>query len=237
MKALALLPLIVLLAACQQTNPAGAPELQLNLPSPQQGGVALHPLLEGNPQHDPHAAFEQQAAAYSKEQQPAPAVSIAPSPSPTIQLEPAPAAAPALTPAPATVPALTPAPPAPQFLEQPSSDANSGTMDYKVKITNGTPSRLFLEAQDAQGSIYPCGFMQKGQSFTTPMSKAAPIQGPILVVVRDPDQPGAPELRRYRIAPPRSSYANGTVEITIIPKGRYEAAVNGQLYYRSEAEE
>ena len=125
----------------------------------------------------------------------------------------------------------------PQVIEQPTTDSNLGVMDYKVKITNGTPSRIFIEAQDAAGNIYPCGAMAKGQSQTTAMTQSAPAKGPILIVVRDPDQPGAPELRRYRVATPTTSYANRTLHITIIPKGRYSAAVDDEVYYLSASED
>lgn len=105
-------------------------------------------------------------------------------------------------------------------------------MDYTVRITNGTPGRLFIEAQDAAGTIYPCGFMHQNRSYSTPMVQSVPIHGPITVVVRDPDQPGAPEIRRYRVNPP-ADYAGKTIDITIIPGGMYQASVDGQIYYRT----
>jgi len=113
-----------------------------------------------------------------------------------------------------------------------NAPARGGLMDYTVRITNGTPGRLFIEAQDAAGTIYPCGFMHQNRSYSTPMVQSAPIHGPITVVVRDPDQPGAPEIRRYRVDPP-TDYAGKTIDITIIPGGMYQASVDGQIYYRT----
>lgn len=115
--------------------------------------------------------------------------------------------------------------------------AQAELMDYTVKITNGTPNRLFIEAQDAAGTIYPCGFMHKDRSYSTPMVQAEPIHGPITVVVRDPDQPDAPELRRYKVNPPPFNYAGRTVSIKILPGGYYQAMVDGVVYYISPAPE
>lgn len=112
-----------------------------------------------------------------------------------------------------------------------------GNMNYKVRITNDTPGRIFVEAQDAAGTIYPCGFMENGRTFTTPMENAAPIKGPITVVVRDPDQPGAPEIRRYKVDPPATDYNGKAVEVNILKGGRYMAGVNGQVYYSTPAPE
>ncbi len=116
------------------------------------------------------------------------------------------------------------------LMEQPSYDENSGPMDYTVKINNTTGSRLFIEAQDAKGTIYPCGFTQPKQAFTVPVKQGAPIASPILVVLRDPDQPGAPEIRRYRIKTPTASYHDKTVQISILSGGRYTADIDGEVY-------
>ncbi len=154
-----------------------------------------------------------------------------------------PAASPTVAPvvSPSVIPTASPAAPSLEpvasNITQPTQNQNVGAMNYKVKITNGTTNRLFIEAQDANGTIYPCGFMQAGQSFTTPMEQAQAVAGPVLVVVRDPDQPGAPELRRYRISTPTASYNNKTLHFTVIPKGRYEAAIDDQAYYISELED
>ncbi len=125
------------------------------------------------------------------------------------------------------------APAAPQQPTQPSYNQNSGSMDYTVKITNTTGSRLFIEAQDAKGTIYPCGHTQPRQSHQKSFKNKAPIASPILVVVRDPDQPNAPELRRYRISAPNLSYDGRTVQISIISGGLYSAAVDGTVYAKN----
>ncbi len=124
--------------------------------------------------------------------------------------------------------------PAQQFMAQPSYDQNSGPMDYTVKITNTTGSRLFIEAQDANGTIFPCGFTQPRQAFTIPFEQSAPIASPILVVLRDPDQNDAPELRRYRIKTPTASYADKTLQISIISGGRYTADIDGEVYHAND---
>ncbi len=105
-----------------------------------------------------------------------------------------------------------------------------GPVDYTLRITNATPGRIFVEAQDAAGEIYPCGFMTGSQSISSVKKQVNPIQGPITVVVRDPDKPDAPELRRYKVDPP-TGYAGKTVEITIISGGLYQVSVDGQVRY------
>ncbi len=107
-------------------------------------------------------------------------------------------------------------------------------MNYSVRITNSTNGKIFVEAQDAAGTIYPCGFMDGGRSATTPMEQADPIVGPITIVVRDPDKEGAPEIRRFKVNPPQS-YANQTVGISIIAGGKYHASVDGNVYASGEA--
>ncbi len=108
-------------------------------------------------------------------------------------------------------------------------------MDYTVKIHNNTGSRLFIEAQDAKGMIYPCGFTQPKQAFQKSFRSTRPIASPILVVIRDPDQSGAPELRRYRVAAPNVDYNGRTVKISILSGGRYTADVDGQVYVSNSA--
>ncbi len=108
--------------------------------------------------------------------------------------------------------------------------AMNGPIDYTLRITNATPGRVFVEAQDAAGEIYPCGFMTGSQSISSEKKQVAPIKGPITVVVRDPDKPDAPELRRYKVDPP-TGYAGKTVEITIISGGLYQVSVDGQVRY------
>ncbi len=105
-----------------------------------------------------------------------------------------------------------------------------GPVDYTLRITNATSGRIFVEAQDAAGEIYPCGFMTGSQSISSEKKQANPIKGPITVVVRDPDKPDAPELRRYKVDPP-TDYAGKTVEITIISGGFYQVSVDGKVRY------
>ncbi len=107
-------------------------------------------------------------------------------------------------------------------------------MNYSVQITNSTPGKIFVEAQDAAGMIYPCGFMDGGRSCTTPLEQADPIVGPITIVVRDPDKDGAPEIRRFKVNPP-AYYAGKTVGISIIAGGKYHASVDGNVYASGEA--
>ncbi len=114
---------------------------------------------------------------------------------------------------------------------QPTDNTPTGALvDYTLRITNATPGRVFIEAQDAAGEIYPCGFMTGSQSISSVKTQVAPIKGPITVVVRDPDKPEAPEIRRYKVTPP-TGYAGKTVEITIISGGMYQVSVDGQVRY------
>ncbi len=229
------------------------------------GYVKVQPTPAKTYANNPDAAFDQQVAAYSAEQTSSPQVTTAiPSPAPSYT---SPTTTPALnvadivspivtnpvTTAIATSVASEPTPPAipaaqptvatptmaaaPALAPQPALNQNAGVMDYSVKVTNGTPNRLFIEAQDANGTIYPCGFMQPGQSETTKLEQVQAMNGPVLVVVRDPDQPGAPELRRYRIPTPNQSYSGKTVEFKVIPKGSYSGSVDGQPYVQSGGDE
>lgn len=109
---------------------------------------------------------------------------------------------------------------------------NNAPISYKVRVTNNTPGRLFVEAQDAAGTIFPCGFMSPAQSITTPMDQAAPIKSPVTIVVRDPDKPDAPEIRRYKVDAP-ADYANKTFGVSIIPGGIYQTSLDGMVYYTS----
>ncbi len=119
------------------------------------------------------------------------------------------------------------------WLHQPSVDENQGAMDYTVEIVNTTRSRLFIEATDAAGNIIPCGFAPPKKRFSINFKDAMPMQSPILVVLRDPDQDDAPELRRYRIATPTSSYNGKTLKINVISGGRYQALVDDEVYYEN----
>lgn len=117
----------------------------------------------------------------------------------------------------------TPAAPAP---------AVGGSANYAVQMINGTSGRLFVEVFDDSDNVFPIGYMFAGANLSTPPSEARPIQGQLTVVVRDPDKPNAPELRRYKVDPP-ANYGNKTIGITILPGGRYRASLDGQVYYTS----
>ena len=108
-----------------------------------------------------------------------------------------------------------------------SSAADAG---YAVQVINGTNGRLFVEAQDDSGNIFPFGFMYAGQRIASRPQDPRPISGQLTIIVRDPDQPGAPELRRYRVQP-AENYMGRTLGVTILPGGRYRAAVDGKVYY------
>ncbi|MBQ9835195.1 MAG: hypothetical protein IJO34_02615 [Akkermansia sp.] len=194
-------------------------------------------------QNDTDAAFDQQAAEYAGGAQMVPATASQPVAAPAT-----PVAMPATPGAPvvgnfasfqnaasSAVASVFPGAGAAPAASAPA--AQPQLMDYTVRIINGTPNRLFIEAQDATGTIYPCGFMHKDRSYSTPMVQAEPIHGPITVVVRDPDQPDAPELRRYKVNPPPFNYAGRTVTIKILPGGYYQAMVDGIVYYISPAPE
>lgn len=101
---------------------------------------------------------------------------------------------------------------------------------YAVQIVNGTSGRLFVEAQDDSGNIFPFGFMYAGQRIASRPQDPRPISGQLTVIIRDPDQPGAPELRRYKVQP-AENYMGHTLGVTILPGGRYRAAVDGKVYY------
>lgn len=127
--------------------------------------------------------------------------------------------------------AIQPGEPAEQREKTPAPRTPADGAGYALQITNGTPGRLFIEAQDDAGNIFPFGFMYANQSLSTQPQDPKPIEGQITIVIRDPDKPGAPEVRRYQVAPP-AEYMGKTVGVTILP-GRYRAALNGKVYYSS----
>lgn len=174
----------------------------------------------------------------------------------TASTTPAPAVPATVTPG-VTSSAAVPAPAAPTYNVQPAAPAAptvitqpqasitpqpvqsaipGGPIDYSVKIINTTTGRLFVEAQDAAGEIYPVGFLTSGTSSTINKTQAAPIKGPITVVIRDPDKPDTPEIRRYKVELPTESYANKTLGISIVPGGIYHASLDGRVYYTSPGE-
>lgn len=122
-------------------------------------------------------------------------------------------------------------PTAPQGPVQPQPVTGS-TANYAVQMINGTTGRLFVEVFDDSDNVFPVGYMFAGANLSTPPSEARPIHGQLTVVIRDPDKPDAPELRRYKVAPP-ANYAGKTIGITILPGGRYRASLDGNVYYAS----
>ena len=245
------------LVSCQQTLPEFKPQPE----QPAAKLKQTNKLAQlRNVSDDPDAAFEQQAAEYARAKtrpaapQPADDVYQPPvmDPTPGAQNtaipqrahvnipEPQPVQA-APSPQPAPEPDVLPAP-APQPVQhlQPSAQvpvsANQPVagqpIDYTVSISNKTQGQLFVEAQDAAGTIYPCGPMAPNKTWNTPMTKADPIKWPITVVVRDPDQPGAPEIRRYKVNTP-VDYANRNLNVSIIPGGQYQVNLDGQPVYVS----
>ena len=254
---LALLALFALVS-CQQSVPEfdsqAAARARLKethklgqyLALPGQAAVATKDL-------DPDSAFELQAAQYARNRQGGvpggdagfqpPALDPTPgagnsTPRPQVDIPDPDESSPGPEPAHITQPAPPvqlppPAQPTPTVSLPPAHP--QGQLDYTVSISNKTSGQLFIEAQDSAGTIYPCGPMTPNKTWNTPMTKADPIKWPIVVVVRDPDQPGAPEIRRYRVNTP-VDYSNRTLNISIVPGGKYEVRLDGQLFYVSPVE-
>lgn len=195
---------------------------------------------------DTDAAFEQQVAAYT--QGTAAPVGVPAVVTPAVPQAPmvptTPVAgsdslqAPTAAVAPVVVPVAAPAPAAAPMVTTPGMSVGTpdlavgGNINYNVNFVNNTPGRLFIEAQDAKGEIYPCGFISPMQSINAPMQNVAPIKGPITVVVRDPDKPDTPEIRRYKVDPP-AQYAGRTIGIAVIPGGIYQTSLDGVVVYTS----
>lgn len=241
------LAVIALLASCSQEAPLPAlpttPTTAAHHAAPAPRYVALPGQAAVAVNSDVDAAFDQQVAAYAG-QGTAPVVATPAVPSVDITSP----AVPTVTTPDVTATVANAASAVGNALNGAMADATAaatqtvapvaditaptgGSMNYKVRITNDTPGRIFVEAQDGAGTIYPCGFMENGRTFTTPLENAAPIKGPITVVVRDPDQPGAPEIRRYKVDPPAGNYNGKAIGINILKGGRYMASVDGQVYY------
>lgn len=237
--------------SCVQPYPvptvASTPQANVVPAAPARSGqyIALPGQAVQSVTTDTDAAFEQQVAAYTQGTAapvgvPATVTPVVPQP-PVAPVVSAPVAADpmqAVTAPVATVPAVTapsvvaPVVSTPGMAVGTPSPAAGGNIDYAVKFTNNTPGRLFIEAQDAKGEIYPCGFISPMQSINSPMQNVPPIKGPITVVVRDPDKPDTPEIRRYKVDPP-AQYAGKTVGIAIIPGGIYQTSLDGVVCYTS----
>ena len=195
---------------------------------------------------DTDAAFEQQVAAYTQGTAapvgvPAvvslavpqtPMVSAAPFTTPDPMQAPVAAVPAVVQPVAAPTPVTTPMVTTPGMSVGTPDPAVGGNISYNVNFVNNTPGRLFIEAQDAKGEIYPCGFISPMQSIKAPMQNVAPIKGPITVVVRDPDKPDTPEIRRYKVEPP-AQYAGRTIGIAVIPGGIYQTSLDGVVVYTS----
>lgn len=214
------------LAACTQTLPYGTmdgtlppkenPAHRQYLALPGQGAVNTHAT-------DTDAAFEEQVAAYTGQTVAPTQPQVQPVDSPVVQqMDPL---APYTQPAVAT-PAVLPAYQQP-MVNQPAADGSAG---YAVRVSNATNGRIFVEMHDDSDNIFPVASMYAGQRISTQPSEPRPISGQLTVVVRDPDQPGAPELRRYKVTPP-PAYMGKTIGITILSGGRYRASLDGEVYY------
>lgn len=251
----------VALVSCQQSVPDFDPQANARARLKETHKLGQYLALPGQAvvntrDMDPDAAFELQAAEYARNRQAAapggdagfqpPAIDPTPGASgqtarPQVNIpDPAADATPQapepvhITPAPAAPPAQLPPVETKPTVNLPPAHP-TGQLDYTVSISNKTSGQLFVEAQDSAGTIYPCGPMSPNKTWNTPMTKADPIKWPIVVVVRDPDQPGAPEIRRYRVNTP-VDYTNRTLNISIVPGGKYEVRLDGQLFYVSPVE-
>ena len=209
-----------------------------------QGYVALPgQAATAQTRSDTDAAFEAAAAALRAQAPQSNTAEQAPEPEPINadppSLQQARAATPPVEPRPEPVvvsPPQAPLPPAAaeQAPEPPAAAPPQPLGDaagYALQITNGTLGRLYIEVQDDGGNIFPFGFMYSHQRLCSPPQEARPIQGELTIIIRDPDSPGAPEVRRYRVAPP-PDYMGKTLGVTILP-GQYRASVDGKVYYTS----
>ena len=253
----------VALVSCQQSVQDFDPQAQARARLKETHKLGQYLALPGQAavdtrEMDPDAAFERQAAEYARNRQDAqpngdagfqpPAMDPTPGAANNAQRSqvniPEPAAnTQPVAPEPVHITPAAPVQPAPAQLPPVESKPTvnlppahpTGQLDYTVSISNKTSGQLFIEAQDSAGTIYPCGPMSPNKTWNTPMTKADPIKWPIVVVVRDPDQPGAPEIRRYRVNTP-VDYTNRTLNISIVPGGKYEVRLDGQLFYVSPVE-
>lgn len=180
---------------------------------------------------DTDAAFEEQVAAYGDnsstqlpvEQVTADPVTVYPTADPAAVY---PTANPVAVYPTADAAAVNPVQPT---MPAPAPGASAG---YAVQINNGTDGRIFVEVHDDSDNIFPVASMYAGQKINTQPQEPRPIQGQLTVIVKDPDQPGAPVLRSYKVSPP-ANYMGKTVGITILKGGRYRAALDGEVYYTS----
>ncbi len=246
---------------CQQTPPLpDAPAESTNMAEKPLGYTALPgQAATSSTPSETTTAFEFAAASLDAQSSsspgaPAPFSSGEPSPAASVSRPPLPVSLPASAPAAPPIPDPRPVPdseevlPSPRQVSSPSPATSGGSATisagepvnkvsadpggYAVQVTNGTSGRLFIEMQDDSGNIFPFGFMYAGQRIASRPQDPRPIKGQLTVIIRDPDQPSAPELRRYHVVPP-DNYAGHTLGITILPGGRYRAAVDGKVYFTS----
>ena len=198
--------------------PKESPVHRQILALPGQGAVNTHAS-------DTDAAFEEQVKAYTGQ-----STAISPYTQVPPQVQIPGYTQPVVNTLPAEVPGFTAAVPGyPQYpmVNQPAAD---GTAGYAVQINNATNGRIFIEMHDDSDNLFPVAAMYAGQKISTQPQEPRPIQGQLTVIIRDPDQPGAPELRRYKVTPP-PAYMGKTIGITILSGGRYRASLDGEVYY------
>ena len=234
--------LSVLLTACDptpmlppsmrpQVTPQPTATVHRLMPSAGADTPAVAPTASSS---DANAAFERQVAAYAQQAATGTPAEVTAG-MPVAPVQPVPAA-PATTSA-GQPTAVAPIPePAVQPTPQPATPVTSaGNMNYKISFINGTEGRLFVEATDAADNVYPCGFMAGRAKCTESITGRPAVNGPIKVVVRDPDQDGAPVLREYSVpVPDPSAYNGGTLEVEILPRGSFRASANGVPYFTKE---
>lgn len=224
---------VLALSACTQVVPYGTmhgtlppkenPAHRQYLALPGQGAVNTHAT-------DTDAAFEEQVAAYTGQTVPATQPQIEPQ-LPVYPEQSVVAPTTAVNPVYPVInqPAVNPYMPA-QPAYMPNQPAADGSAGYAVQVSNATNGRIFIEMHDDSDNIFPVASMYAGQKISTQPAEPRPIAGQLTVVVRDPDQPGAPELRRYKVTPP-PAYMGKTIGITILSGGRYRASLDGEVYY------
>ena len=239
--------LSVLLTACDptpmlppsmrpQVTPQPTATVHRLMPSAGADTPAVAPTASSS---DANAAFERQVAAYARQAAEAAAAGVTTPTAPGYTLTQPTAVQ---TPNAAPIPQPTAAPTQPEVQPTPTPEpqpaapvSSAGNMNYKVSFVNGTDGRLFLEATDAADNVYPCGFMAGRAKCTESITGRPAVNGPIKVVVRDPDQDGAPVLREYSVpVPDPSAYNGGTLQIEILPRGSFRASANGVPYFTKE---
>ena len=223
---------LMALVSCSQPSPYGngptltrltpkeSPAHRQYMARPGQGVVDTH-------SSDPDEAFEAQLEAYTGQTATDPNTAFVPAyPQADVQTNVVTdqTATQFVNQTPGVVSSYTPQPAVPQ----PAADGSAG---YGIQIYNATNGRIFVEMHDDSDNIFPVASMYASQKISTQPAEPRPIQGQLTLIIRDPDQPGAPELRRYKVSTPPQGYMGKTISITILSGGRYRAAVDGEVYY------